>query len=203
MVIREDPAEQPSNETLGPDRLDVHLANSLHAQTCADKYCHCNHPTYSLPMAKWLDDEEQRAWRALVDVTTWLHGELDSELMVAHDLTEGDYGVIATLSEAAGRELRMCDLAAALHLSPSGLTRRLDGLVKRDLVVRRPALDDRRATMAVLTDLGYALVKRAAPLHVAGVRRHLFDHLNRTQIKALGVALDRVRTARDNAAANA
>jgi DNA-binding MarR family transcriptional regulator len=151
-------------------------------------------------MVKWLDDEEQRAWRALVDVTTWLHSELDGELMAAHDLTEGDYGVIATLSEAPGRELRMCDLANTLHLSPSGLTRRLDGLVKRNLVTRRPALDDRRATMAVLTDTGFALVKRAAPMHVDGVRRHLFDHLTRTQVLAIGVALDKVRAARTEAA---
>ncbi len=150
-------------------------------------------------MVKWLDEEEQRAWRALVDVTTWLHAELDAELMTTHDLTEGDYGVIATLSEAPGRELRMCDLASVLHLSPSGLTRRLDGLVRRDLVTRRPAIDDRRASMAVLTDAGYALVKRAAPMHVDGVRRHLFDHLTRTQILAIGVALDKVRTARTSA----
>lgn len=147
-------------------------------------------------MVQWLDDDEQRAWRAMIDVTMWLHACLDADLLSNHELSEGGYGVLVALSEAPGRAMRMCDLAMELHLSPSGLTRRLDGLVKRELVTRRPADDDRRATMAVLTDRGYEVLEAAAPAHVESVRRNFFDHLTREQVRQLGDALERIRSAR-------
>ena len=59
--------------------------------------------------------------------------------------------MLVTLSEAPDERLRMCDLASALHLSPSGITRRLDGMVSRASVVREPSTEDRRVMLAVLT----------------------------------------------------
>ncbi len=64
------------------------------------------------------------------------------------------------LSEADGRAMRMCDLAARLQLSPSGLTRRLDGLVRAGVVERRPSETDRRVMLAVLTAEGAAVLAR-------------------------------------------
>jgi DNA-binding MarR family transcriptional regulator len=90
----------------------------------------------------------------------------------------------------------MCDLAVQLHLSPSGLTRRLDGLVRQGLVTREPSEQDRRVTLAVLTDAGFAKLQAAAPVHVDGVRRHLIGNLSRTQIRQLGAAFDAVRRRR-------
>ena len=81
--------------------------------------------------------------------------------------------------------MRMCDLADRLQLSPSGLTRRLDGLVKAGFVTREPSVDDRRVMLATLTPAGFAALEKAAPDHVASVRRHIFDHLDGDQVEAL------------------
>jgi DNA-binding MarR family transcriptional regulator len=147
-------------------------------------------------MVDWLDDEEMRAWRGLVEVVGDVQASLEAELLEGFGITEGGYGVLVNLSEAPGRRLRMCDLAAQLHLSPSGLTRRLDGLVRQGLVTREPSEQDRRVTLAVLTDAGFAKLEAAAPAHVDGVRRHLIGNLSRTQIRQLGAAFDTVRRRR-------
>ena len=150
-------------------------------------------------MVQWLDDEEMAAWRSMIDVQTAIMAALDSELVEGHGLAEGDYGVLVTLSEAPGRRLRMCDLALALHLSPSGITRRLDGMVKHGLVARQPSTDDGRVMLAVLTPEGQAVLDVAAPDHVAGVRRQFFDHLSRTQVRNLAAAFGAVERGRARA----
>jgi DNA-binding MarR family transcriptional regulator len=68
--------------------------------------------------------------------------------------------------------------------------------VREGLVVREPSADDRRVSLAVLTDNGMARLEAAAPLHVEGVRRQLLDHLTRTQIRQLGAAFENVRRRR-------
>ncbi len=102
---------------------------------------------------------------------------LETESVERHGLAGGDYAVLVTLSEAPDERLRMCDLAVALHLSPSGITRRLDGMVKQGLVAREPSTEDRRVMLAVLTPAGRAALEAAAPDHVDAVRRHFLDHL--------------------------
>jgi len=104
--------------------------------------------------------------------------------------------VLVLLSEADGHRSRMCDLAGRLHLTPGGLTRRLDGLVARGLVRREPSVEDRRVVLAALTDEGMALLEQAAPVHVGGVRRHLLDHLDRHQLRVIADSFDEVRQAR-------
>jgi DNA-binding MarR family transcriptional regulator len=147
-------------------------------------------------MTEWLDEEEMRAWRGLVDVFADVHASLEAELVDGFGVTEGDYAVLVNLSEAPEHRMRMCDLAAQLHLSPSGLTRRLDGLVRQDLVSREPSVDDRRVTLAVLRGAGLALLEAAAPVHVDGVRRHFIGNLSRAQIRQVGAAFDAVRRRR-------
>ncbi|BAN03286.1 putative MarR family transcriptional regulator [Ilumatobacter coccineus YM16-304] len=133
---------------------------------------------------EWLNDIEMSAWRAFIETTGDLQNALERDL-ADRGLTMGDYQVLVYLSEADGRSMRMCDLADILQLSPSGLTRRLDGLVKSNHVVRRPSNRDGRVMMAVLTDDGLALLADTAPHHVASVRRHIFDHLDAEQTKAM------------------
>jgi DNA-binding MarR family transcriptional regulator len=151
-------------------------------------------------VTRWLDDDEMRAWRGLVEVTAGVEADLEAELVERHRLTVGDYGVLVHLSEAEGEAMRMCDLAARLHLSPSGLTRRIDGLVRSGLVRREPSVEDRRVMRAVLTPAGRSAIEAAAPTHVDGVRRHLLDHLDRDQIQMLGQAWAAVQAARANRA---
>ena len=129
------------------------------------------------------------AWRGLVDVSAGVMGALEAELVAQYGITTGDYGVLARLSEAENSRMRMCDLASDLHLSPSGLTRRLDGLVRRKMVTREPSTEDRRVMLAVLSVEGRRFLEQAAPLHVDGVRRHFLSQLSRTQLRNLSSAL--------------
>ena len=141
----------------------------------------------------WLDDEEMNTWLAMVEVNTAIQAAIEEDL-APHGLTNGDYGVLARLSDSLDHRLRMCDLADALHVSPSGLTRRLDGLVREGLVAREPSADDRRVMLAVLTDAGYEKLREVAPDHVATVRRVFIDHLSRTQLRNVGAALRAVQS---------
>jgi DNA-binding MarR family transcriptional regulator len=133
---------------------------------------------------RWLSPREMHAWRNFIET----HGDLMAALerdLARHGVTLGDYQVLVYLSEAEGHSMRMCDLADMLQLSPSGLTRRLDGLVRAGHVTRQGSTADRRVMMAVLTDDGMAELRRTAPHHVASVRRHIFDRLDDEQVGAM------------------
>ena len=150
------------------------------------------HPERTAP--RWLDPVEAQAWRNFIDSSSALQHVLEEDV-VPFGLTMGDYEVLVRLSERPERRLRMCDLAGELRLSPSGLTRRLDGLVRSGLVSREPSADDRRVMLAVLTEAGYDLLVDAAPHHVEGVRRHFIDLLTPAEVAALASAFEKVRTA--------
>ncbi len=134
---------------------------------------------------KWLTSAEMRGWRAFAEVNTHLFAAFEADL-APHGLTLGDYEVLVVLSEAPEHQLRMCDVSQMLGLSPSGLTRRLDGLVKTGLVQRLPSTADRRVMLATLTERGMERLHSAVDDHVASVRRHLVDQLTSKQIDALG-----------------
>jgi DNA-binding MarR family transcriptional regulator len=141
---------------------------------------------------RWLDPDEMAAWRNYLDSVYALQHVLEDDV-VPFGLTMGDYEVLVRLSERPDRSERMCDLAAELRLSPSGLTRRLDGLVRTGLVSREPSADDRRVMLAVLTDEGYQRLVEAAPSHVEGVRRHFIDRLTRDEVLALANGFAKIR----------
>ncbi len=132
-----------------------------------------------------LDRREHHAWRTFVETVDDLTAAINADL-APHGITLGDYQVFVFLSEVEGRRMRMVDLAAALHLSPSGLTRRLDGLTRHGYVDRVPSLQDRRVMLAVLTDSGFAKLTEAYPTHLASVRRLIFDHCSSADVVALG-----------------
>jgi DNA-binding MarR family transcriptional regulator len=132
------------------------------------------------------------AWRSYAETVFDLNAALEADLS-AHGLTLGDYQVLVFLSEAEHRSMRMCDLAARLQLSPSGLTRRLDGLVRAGLVERRPSDHDRRVMLAVLTDHGLDHLGDAAPTHVESVRRHVIDRIDRRDIAAMARIFGAIR----------
>ena len=137
----------------------------------------------------WLSEPEQRSWRTLINVTTGVMATLDNELRAEHGLSLGEYEVLAHLSEAPDHSLRMTDLASRLRLSPSGITRRVDGLVRAGLVERRQCPSDRRGSNAVLTREGMRRLRAAAPAHVRGVRAHFIDQLTPQQLANLAAAL--------------
>jgi DNA-binding MarR family transcriptional regulator len=137
------------------------------------------------------------AWRAYVETVNDLHAALEHDLEPT-GLTIGDYQVLVYLSEAESERMRMCDLASALQLSPSGLTRRLDGLVGMGFVVREGSPEDRRVMLAVLTPAGRSALAAAAPIHVASVRRRIFDHLDDSQVSAMAGIFGVIGTALAN-----
>lgn len=124
---------------------------------------------------KWLNEDEQTLWRRLLSVRSHLQERLDSELRGTHGLSLAEYEVLVHLSEAGPFGARMSDLADGLLLSRSGLTRRIDSMVRAGLVERRSCPNDGRGSFALLTPLGTKLLAEAAPTHVAGVRKYLID----------------------------
>lgn len=146
---------------------------------------------------RWLTAGEQRTWRRLLSVESRLRDRLDGDLREAHGLNVGEYEVLVHLSEAGSGGLRMSELAELLLLSRSGLTRRVDSLVKAGLVTRRSCPQDGRGSMAELTAAGARKLSEAAPTHVAGVRRYLIDVLG-PDLEALAGGLSRVEAALDS-----
>lgn len=140
----------------------------------------------------WLSEPEQTAWRNFVTTMPDLDAAFEADLVV-HGITMGDYEVLVFLSEADDHRLRMCDLAASLRLSPSGLTRRLDGMVKAGWVDRSACSADRRVMYAHLTDAGVAKMKAAAPDHVDSVRRHFLEPLGTEGVQQLSELFGRIR----------
>jgi DNA-binding MarR family transcriptional regulator len=137
-----------------------------------------------------------RSWRAFIETVDDLMSALEGDLS-AHDMTLGDYQVLVHLSESPERSMRMCDLAGLLQLSPSGLTRRLDGLVTRGLVARQQSPLDGRVSLAVLTSAGRAELERIAPHHVESVRAHLIDRVDAEDLDALARVFEAVRAGLD------
>jgi len=138
---------------------------------------------------RWLDSLEMRAWRSLLVAHARVLSRLDDELLASNSMSVADYGVLVNLSEAEGGRMRMSELADRLLLSPSGLTRRLDGLVASGLVERTKCPTDRRGAYALLTETGRQRLEEVAPRHVEQVRRNFIDRLERSQLEALCDAL--------------
>lgn len=134
---------------------------------------------------RWLDDEELAAWVGLVAVVELLPGVLDSQLRRDSDLAHFEYFVLAMLSEAPERTLRMTALAQRTNATLPRLSHVVRRLEERGLVERSPSPEDRRATNARLTDGGWEAIAAAAPGHVENVRRHVIDALTREQVQQL------------------
>ena len=135
--------------------------------------------------AKWLTDSEMRAWRGFIRRSADLVDIITKDLE-PFGLDGGDYQLLAMLSESPGRKMKMCDLAETLGLSRSGLTRRMEGVLKAKYVSRVSDKNDRRAAFAQITEKGLTLIKKVAPHHVASVRRHMIDLLSPAEIAAFG-----------------
>ena len=147
-------------------------------------------------MTNWLSDDEMGAWRAFVETHADLIAAIDTDLAPT-GLTLGDYQVLVYLTEADDQSMRMCDLADMLQLSPSGLTRRLDGLVAAGWVERRSSDTDRRVMLAALTPGGRERLAEAAPTHVASVRNRMIDVLDADDHRAVARAFTKIRAALD------
>ena len=137
------------------------------------------------PQSRWLSPEQQSAWLGLIAVVELLPGALDSQLQRDAGVSHFEYMVLAMLSEAPERTLRMTMLAARTNSTLPRLSHVVTRLAARGLVERVPCPGDKRATNAHLTDDGWEQIKAWAPGHVANVERLVIDPLSPSQIEQL------------------
>jgi len=145
-----------------------------------------------------LSEEQNTAWKSLVRAHANIVNAVDRELTTEHKLGLADYDVLSQLSQSSDRSLRMTELAKQVLLSPSGLTRRLDGLVKQGYVERRPCPSDGRGLLAYITDTGMEKLQNMQPTHTTGVREHFVDVVEEPQLIQLSSLLTSLADATQN-----
>jgi DNA-binding MarR family transcriptional regulator len=143
----------------------------------------------------WLDEEQQRSWRAYLVGTTLLMDRLDRELREQHGLSLPEYEILVRLSEADQHRIRMAQLADSLSHSRSRVTHTVGRMEHAGLVARDACVSDGRGVEAVLTAKGRRALEAAAPTHVAGVRRLLVDLVPDPDFEAVGRVFDTVTDA--------
>jgi DNA-binding MarR family transcriptional regulator len=147
-------------------------------------------------MSRWLTEEEQRAWRGLLQMTSQLNARMNRQLQEEYGVSLADYEVLVVLSEAPGGRRRVFEIADALAWEQSRVSHQLARMKSRGLIAREDCASDARGAFAVITAAGRAAIERAAPAHVDTVRRLVFDDLPPDQLAALteltGRVLDRL-----------
>jgi DNA-binding MarR family transcriptional regulator len=144
---------------------------------------------------RWLDPDQQASWRALIVAMTLLTDRLDEDLQREFDLSVTEYEILVRLSEKPGRQMRMAQLADALAHSRSRVTHTVARMEKAELVIRTTSPEDGRGIVCCLTDAGYALLERAAHVHVTGVREYLVDLASAEDFAAVGRVMNAVSDA--------
>lgn len=142
---------------------------------------------------KWLNPREMKAWRSYIIASRRLLEALDSDLD-GHDLSMADYEVLAQLSEAPGRKIRMSELAQIAMLSKSRLSHRITVMEKAGWVRRQACTEDKRGSWAVMTDKGYRAIVKAAPDHVRSVRARFLDRISAKDQENLATIFESIGT---------
>lgn len=135
---------------------------------------------------------EIQAWVGLLRAHAGTTRRFNAELVAGHGLTLNDYEVLLRLSRAPDRRLRRVDLAEQIVLTPSGITRLLEGLERCGYVERASCESDARVTYAQLTDEGDVKLREAAATHVKGIREYFAARFSREELRALGGLLERL-----------
>lgn len=145
-------------------------------------------------MTRWLDDDEQQVWRAYLAVSRKLFAAIDRQMQDESGMPQTYYIILAMLSEAPNRSLRMSELADIVSSSPSRLSHAVDRLEERGWVRRERDAADRRGNRTVLTEEGWGVVQQSAPGHVRTVREHLFDLVTPEELAVLDAVFTRVQS---------
>jgi DNA-binding MarR family transcriptional regulator len=134
------------------------------------------------------------AWRGFLRTHAALVKQLDADLEAEHQLPLSSYDVLTTLADAPEGRMRMRDLADAVVLSRSGLTRLVDRLQREGLIDRAQCASDARGAYAVLTEDGRARLREAQPLHRASVRRRFLCRFSEDELRELAAFWQRLET---------
>jgi DNA-binding MarR family transcriptional regulator len=132
-----------------------------------------------------LTDDQLAAWSGFLISHARIVRALDTELERAHGLPLTSYDVLIQLSLAPDRRLQMCELADAIVLSRSGLTRLVDRLERVGLVERERGEVDPRQMYARLTGRGSEVLAKATPTHIAGIQERFLERLSAEQTTQL------------------
>jgi DNA-binding MarR family transcriptional regulator len=139
-----------------------------------------------------------KAWRGYIIASRRLLEALDLDLD-AHELSMADYEILAQLSDAPERSMRMSELADMAMLSRSRLSHRMKVMEKAGWVKRIACEDDKRGYFAVMTPKGWKAIVAAAPDHVESVRNRFVDHLTKSDQSAIAEIFERVtKSLREN-----
>ncbi|SHN29578.1 MarR family winged helix-turn-helix transcriptional regulator [Cryptosporangium aurantiacum] len=134
---------------------------------------------------RWLDADEQRAWRRFLRMQAELTARLARQLQTESDLSLADFEVLVNLTDVPEGRMRVTELAKLLQWEKSRLSHHFSRMEKRGLVVRENCPSDARGAFVVLTPEGRSAIEAAAPGHVETVRRLMFDGLTSEQVAAL------------------
>ncbi|MGO4691427.1 MarR family winged helix-turn-helix transcriptional regulator [Glaciibacter sp. 2TAF33] len=146
---------------------------------------------------RWLTEDERIAWLRLVAVTMLLPARLESELKRDAGLSHFEYYVLAMISESDEKALLLTEVASRTNASLSRLSHVLTRLEAQGYVRRTPSPSDARASVAALTDAGWAKVVASAPGHVEEVRSVVFDPLSPGQVAQLSDICSQLLTTLD------
>jgi DNA-binding MarR family transcriptional regulator len=144
------------------------------------------------PEHRQTSDAAVRAFTRLLRASASTTRLLSAELLEEHGLTINDYEALLVLSHAEGQRLRRVDISRRLLLTPSGITRLLDGLEAEGLVAREYCDSDLRVTYARLTETGASRLAAASCAHVASITALFEEHLDDGEITALADVLDKL-----------
>ncbi|MEI6870341.1 MAG: MarR family transcriptional regulator [Actinomycetota bacterium] len=140
---------------------------------------------------RWLNAVEMKAWRRYIIASRRLLEALDFDLG-RHELSMADYEVLAQLSDAPDRKMRMSELADVAMISRSRLSHRIKVMEKAGWVKREACPIDKRGYFAVMTARGWKAIVAAAPDHVDSVRTRFIDHLTKEDQRVLAEIFERI-----------
>jgi DNA-binding MarR family transcriptional regulator len=142
-------------------------------------------PPFDPKRLRKLGEEQGQAWGGFLRTHARLMRRLDADLRESHGITLSEFEVLLSLAFAPEQRLRMSDLAEALVVTNSGISRIIDRLVAIDWVRRETSAEDRRVAYAVLTGDGLQLLLDAHATHLEGVRRDFLSHCTTSDLKTL------------------
>lgn len=134
---------------------------------------------------RWLDETQQRFWRAMLQGQSLLQTVLDRELRELAGIALADYEVLVIVSESPGHTRRMAEIAEEVGVSRSRLSHTVARLEKRGILKRTSTRGDGRGVNCSMTDEGWELMQKIAPIHVEGVREHLIDLMSPEETQLL------------------
>ncbi|MFC5909981.1 MarR family winged helix-turn-helix transcriptional regulator [Streptacidiphilus monticola] len=141
---------------------------------------------------RWLDADEQHAWRSFLRMHTQLTAQLGRAMQQESELSMADFAVLVELTDVTEGRLRVLELARELQWEKSRLSHHLGRMEKRGLVAREECASDKRGSWVVITAEGRRAIEAAAPRHVELVRTLVFDRLSAPQVAALAEVSDRI-----------